>query len=222
MATRYRDRVIFLPEIRSHIERFEPEVMEVRGRRQASVALILRESEDEGPEMLFIERATREGDPWSGHMAFPGGRLDGSDKTSRGAAERETVEEVGLSLAGAEYLGPLGDVLGNPRVQSDLVISAHMFHVQGSDHLLSIDRNEVAEAFWFPVADLLDPVRHVDYKSSHMRGVLFPGIEVGVPERHVVWGLTYRFLDIFFEAMGRPLPNRWSDIQRHGLEQDPR
>ena len=41
----------------------------------------------------------------------------------------------------------------------------------------------------------------------------FPGILVGTPERHVVWGLTYRFLEVFFEIAGKPLPNRWDDFE---------
>ena len=39
----------------------------------------------------------------------------------------------------------------------------------------------------------------------------FPAILVGNPERHIVWGLTYRFLEVFFEVVGHPLPDRWSD-----------
>ena len=35
----------------------------------------------------------------------------------------------------------------------------------------------------------------------------FPGIRVGEPDRHVVWGLTYRFLEVFFRALGRPFPD---------------
>ena len=41
----------------------------------------------------------------------------------------------------------------------------------------------------------------------------FPGILVGAPDRHVVWGLTYRFLEVFFEVVGDPLPNRWDDFE---------
>ena len=95
--------MILLPQIRAQIEDFRPEALSTAGRRQASVALILRGPEGASQEVLFIERATRESDPWSGHMAFPGGRLDDSDATSRAAAERETVEEVGLSLAGVPH-----------------------------------------------------------------------------------------------------------------------
>lgn len=50
------------------------------------------------PEVLFIKRATREGDRWSGHVALPGGGRDPSDVDDRAVAIRETMEEVGLDL----------------------------------------------------------------------------------------------------------------------------
>lgn len=199
-------------EIRGRLALFEAARLDVSGRNQAAVAMILRDSAA-GPEVLFIERARREGDPWSGHMAFPGGRLEAGDPHARAAAERETVEEVGLSLAGARHLGHLGDVIGNPRVRRDLVISAHAYEVPQGDAPLLLERAEVADAFWFPVADLHDPSRHVHFTMPSARRGPFPGIEVGVPDRHVVWGLTYRFLDIFFHALGRPLPDRWGELR---------
>ena len=42
--------------------------------RWAAVALVLRVGETGALELLFIKRAEFEGDPWSGHVAFPGGR----------------------------------------------------------------------------------------------------------------------------------------------------
>ena len=69
--------------------------------------------------------------------------------------------------------------------------------------------HEVHEAIWFPVADLLDAARHVSYTRFSLNGSAPPGILVGEPERHVVWGLTYRFVETFFEIVGTPLPNRW-------------
>ena len=65
---------------------------------RASVALIFRSTENGGKELLFIQRARREGDPWSGDMAFPGGRLQPEDASARAAAERETLEETGMDL----------------------------------------------------------------------------------------------------------------------------
>jgi 8-oxo-dGTP pyrophosphatase MutT (NUDIX family) len=199
--------------IRSQLASAEPVVIDPAGRATAAVAVVLRER---GPnaEVLFIERATHEGDPWSGQMAFPGGRVDSDDASEREAAKRETFEEVGLSLEAAEYLGRIDDQEGRPTSPSGgLVISAHAFCLSDPGPLV-LDANEVASAFWFPVRDLLDPDRHIDYRYPARKGMHFPGIVVGDPDRHVVWGLTYRFLEIFLSEIGHPLPPRWSDLHK--------
>ena len=192
-----------LDEIRRALAAHEPRTVSAVGKRQAAVAMVLRRRSEE-PEVLFIERAKQRGDPWSGHMAFPGGRVEPGDADLCRAAERETLEEVGLDLSSAERLGRLDDLHGHraPGVP-ELVISAFVYHLPDSSELVS--NNEVREAFWFPIASLLDPERHVDYPAYQSDGLPYPGILVGKPERHVVWGLTYRFLELFFEMMGRPL-----------------
>ena len=176
--------------------------------RQAAVALVLRGG-GAGPEILFIERAEHPEDPWSGHMAFPGGRVDPGDPSPRSAAERETAEEVGLDLAQAEVLGRLDDLEGRHAGRpAGLVISAFVYHVADPPRLRP--NQEVREALWVPVRQVLDPARHVDFRFPRYPRSMpaFPGIVVGDPERHVVWGLTYRFLERFFEIVGRPLPRR--------------
>lgn len=194
--------------IRGRLERFESEQIDPAGHSRAAVAVVLCER-PHGTEMLFIERSTRADDPWSGHMAFPGGRLEPVDAHTRAAAERETLEEVGVPLDGAEYLGHLADLQGSPRFrQNRLVVAAHVYHIEDPAPFV-IDDREVASAMWFPVHGILDPDRHVAYRTPHVTEVDFPGILVGQPDRHIVWGLTYRFVDIFMSAIAHPLPNRW-------------
>ena len=50
------------------------------------------------PSLLMVQRATRPGDPWSGDMAFPGGRKEKQDKNHIDTARRELEEEVGIIL----------------------------------------------------------------------------------------------------------------------------
>ncbi len=199
-----------LDRIRSALAGHRPDTTAAAGKRRAAVAMVLRPAEA-GPEVLFIERARHDGDPWSGHMAFPGGRVEPGDEHVRRAAERETLEEVGVDLEAAESLGRLDDmeghhVAGVPR----MVVSAFVYHLSGPANLEP--NHEVAEAFWFPVGSLLDPGRHVGYATERPGLGTLPGILVGVPERHVVWGLTYRFLEGFFRICGEPLPDRWSSV----------
>src|SRR5579863_6444108 len=71
----------------------------------AAVAVVVRDTE-EGDEVLLIKRAERDGDPWSGHIALPGGRVQKQDESFKATAVRETREEVGVDLdANASFLG---------------------------------------------------------------------------------------------------------------------
>jgi 8-oxo-dGTP pyrophosphatase MutT (NUDIX family) len=197
-----------LAEIRRALAVHQPKLVHALpdgAARGAAVAMCLCERDGEA-RVLFIERARREGDPWSGHMAFPGGRVDPGDGSARRAAERETLEEVGVPLTGAERLGRLDDMRGHEAAERSLVVSGFVYHVPDPPELRISD--EVEQAFWFPLARLLDPARHVDYRFGPEKRYRYPGLVVGDPDRHVVWGLTYRFLEIFFAAVGRPLPQR--------------
>ncbi len=201
--------VISVDQIRRSLAARAAVVLPADGLRQAAVAMVLAEGKS-GAEVLFIERARALGDPWSGHMAFPGGRVDPGDPSGRAAAERETLEEVGLSLLGAELLGRLDDKKGNPRTHPELVISAFVYLARAPSEL--VINSEVQDAFWFPLDGLLDRARHVQY-TAHGE-FEFPGILVGEPDRHVVWGLTYSFLESFFTLLGSPLPDRWTEEMR--------
>jgi 8-oxo-dGTP pyrophosphatase MutT (NUDIX family) len=195
-----------MDDVRRALLAHRPSLVSAETARRAAVAMVLRD--DAGPvEVLFIERASREGDPWSGHMAFPGGRVEELDDTTRAAAERETHEEVGLSLEGAETLGRLDDMHGLPATATQLAVSAFVFYVSQPGTL--IPNHEVREAFWFPLDSLLRPERFVEHPMQRGSRTHFPGILVGEPGRHVVWGLTYRFLEGFLELLGQPLPERW-------------
>jgi 8-oxo-dGTP pyrophosphatase MutT (NUDIX family) len=194
-----------LDAIRCALATYEPKLTE-QAEKRAAVALVLRNSA-KGPETLFIERARHPADPWSGHMAFPGGRVEPDDASARAAAERETREEVGLDLARAELLGRLDDLEGrHAGRRSGLVISAFVYHHPEPGPLRP--NHEVATAFWVPVPSLRDPFRHVDH-AIHDDLRPFPGIRVSEADPHVVWGLTYRFVELFLEIVGKPLPDRW-------------
>ena len=193
-----------IDEVRSALARHRAVTRTAPAR--AAVAMVLRPDPAGLGEVLLIERARKAGDPWSGHMAFPGGRQDPEDPSPRVTAERETLEEVGMDLAPAELLGQLDDLEGRHAGRpAGLVISAFVYHLPDPPRL--VPNEEVESAFWVPLAQLLARERHVDYRFRHELGALtMPGIRVGEADPHVVWGLTYRFLERFFELLGRPLP----------------
>ncbi|MSP25611.1 MAG: CoA pyrophosphatase [Myxococcales bacterium] len=173
----------------------------------AAVALILRDLEpalalralEPAPtlelgalEVLLIKRAEHPRDPWSGHMAFPGGRLAAADACLLSAAIRETREEVGLALEFTEHLGRLDDLQAVARARPvDLVIEPHVFLLTRASPL-TLDKTEVESAVWAPVAPMLSGASGTTRSYVHEGQALeLPGFRVG---DDVVWGMTHRML----------------------------
>jgi 8-oxo-dGTP pyrophosphatase MutT (NUDIX family) len=153
------------------------------------VALILAEKE-EGPEVLFIVRAFRDGDPWSGDIGFPGGKLEAEDTTSRQAAERETLEEIGLDLGCSRYLGHLCDIAGS---RLPVLVSCHLYGA--GDIPPFILSHEVRELFWVLLSDLDSPARHITAPVQFGGEVLVqPAILLPQAGKPLLWGITYRFV----------------------------
>lgn len=154
-------------------------------------------------DVCFIRRAEREGDPWSGQVAFPGGRADRVDRDAHAVAERETLEEIGLELAPHHRVGALPV---RPNVRSDLTLSPFVYYVGETERAQATVRlpHEVASVFWVPLVHLFDheAVTELEY-SLGGSPAQFPGI---LFDDHVIWGLTLRVLQSFAEIMERDLP----------------
>jgi 8-oxo-dGTP pyrophosphatase MutT (NUDIX family) len=164
------------------------------GARRAAVALVLRDSDSGGLELLFMLRAQNEHDPWSGHVSFPGGRAEAEDAGPQATAIRETLEETGLDLArDAEPLGPLDEVRALARGRPvDMVISPFVFHLR---RLLDVSpSSEVVSLHWIALEVLLSPeVRSsLEYRASTEMVLTLPCLKV---EGLVIWGLTYRMFE---------------------------
>lgn len=167
--------------------------------RHASVATILRPGKNH-TEALFILRSKKEGDPWSGQMAFPGGHYETKDNCLRETAERETMEEIGLDLVrDARYVGKINDVQANPRGASiNMVVSPFVYVLENRDAKVTMNY-EVADVLWGSLNDMYIG-NNVTKHSFAMMGQQqkFPGYSVG---DQVVWGLTLRMLDHFFTKL---------------------
>jgi 8-oxo-dGTP pyrophosphatase MutT (NUDIX family) len=150
--------------------------------------------------MLLIRRSRCLGDPWSGHMAFPGGRMDSRDPSLLATAIRETREEVDLPLDRlGEPLGRLGMVQpASPRLPVFTVLP-FVFHVPDFARA-RVASPEVAEVHWVPLGHLLDPKNRITFRYDTPDGIFpFPAIEVAGRQ---VWGLTHRILSDFLERLG--------------------
>jgi 8-oxo-dGTP pyrophosphatase MutT (NUDIX family) len=166
----------------------------------ASVALVLRPDEDE-IELLFIRRSQNKGDPWSGHMAFPGGRQEPSDRDLAETAVRETHEEVGLDLRQrGSFLGSLDDLVSPLKEgRSSLVIRPQVYVCRHPGTLRLSD--EVDQTFWFSLQVLASPERR-ETMSYAWKGsdIELPVVRVGEAD---IWGLSLRMLDSFFEVIAQ-------------------
>lgn len=166
-------------------------------RSRAAVAAVLRDTVG-GVEVLLIRRSEREGDPWSGHMALPGGRHEPSDTDLLHTALRETEEELGLSLEPDALLSTLDDLEAVARGRrTGLVIRPFVFRWPASAPRLR-PNEEVAEAVWAPLV----PIHRGDWDTERpyeLAGKTWPLPAWNVHGR-IVWGLTHRILS---DLLGR-------------------
>jgi 8-oxo-dGTP pyrophosphatase MutT (NUDIX family) len=156
----------------------------------AAVAVILHDG-DEGIEALFIHRAVRVGDAWSGQIAFPGGRREPTDPDLLTTATRETMEEIGVDLSHAERLGVLDDLYPRTPVLPPVVVRPFVFALTARPPV--VVSPEVQDAFW------------VSFRALRAAGVLGEIVvdHPGIPRRvlpaytlgkRTIWGMSERIL----------------------------
>ncbi len=200
---------IQLTQIRKCLHAFHARELEREERRHAAVAMLLRQGSS-GPEVLFIERARHPGDPWSGNLAFPGGKISRRDCGPQSAAQRETLEEIGLDLSRVECLGRLNDITG---AYLPVLVSCFVYLLQHSPVLTP--NEEVAGCFWFPLNHLLQPERHkLASLEWHGKRRRVAAIDLQQEGRPVLWGITYRLILQFLEVLGHRLNTEEQGMRR--------
>ncbi len=190
-----------LSSIRKNLASHTPELIpKGESSQSAAVSVIVCQTQNE-VDVLFIERATRADDPWSGQMAFPGGKHEPGDVHGLATAIRETHEEVGLNLPAQSCIGRLDD-LASPVNNPDfaLIVEAYVFELPRVPVLAA--NTEVDSILWIPISRLANR----EYLISNYQPLNYPGsypaIRVAKDDERVIWGLTYRFLLKLFVAIG--------------------
>ncbi|MBI2374635.1 MAG: CoA pyrophosphatase [Deltaproteobacteria bacterium] len=189
--------VASLEQLRQRLESHVPSTIEAKGR--AAVAVIFRERS--GLEVMLIRRTDRPGDPWSGHMAFPGGRYEERDPHPLATAVRETREEIDLDLdLDATLIGRLDDQIAYARGERlDMAISPFVFGL-ARDAALTLS-DEVAEVVWAPMGPMMRGEVGTELERElYGQPITLPGFVVGP---HIVWGLTHRMLINLFALVAR-------------------
>ncbi len=159
--------------------------------QHAAVAAVFRQSESE-LELLMIQRAVRDGDPWSGHMALPGGHVEAGE-SPREAAIRETAEELAIDLSSsARFLGALSQNIARAKGRIIPLVVTPFIYVTTSS-ITPVSNEEVADVVWVPLRYLCDPKNRSVFRY-HMKGVnlTLPCIDY---DGYRIWGLTLRMLD---------------------------
>jgi len=175
------------------LSQYSPRRITEPGTAQAAVAAILVGSATTSPDLLLIKRAKRDDDPWSGQMAFPGGRRDSGDANLVDTACRETLEETGVALPVNCVVGELNDIRplgpGLPRV----IVRPFVFLLDSIPEVVT--NYEVDLHLWVKLSDLPG--------LSGTATVTVDGDAINVPAYnigpHVVWGLTERILKSFLD-----------------------
>ena len=188
--------MITLAAVRRALRDHRPRVADAPEARPAAVALVLLEGQ-QGLEILIIKRAERGDDPWSGQIALPGGRYEAGDRDLDATAVRETREETGVDLSGAERLGALDDLHPRTSLLPPVVVRPFVFALTRRAALVPSD--EVQRAFWLPLARLSEPgVRREVTLTLRDGAHTLPAYLV---EDELIWGMTERILTPFLDLV---------------------
>jgi 8-oxo-dGTP pyrophosphatase MutT (NUDIX family) len=190
--------VITLATVRRALRDHRPQVADAPDARPAAVALVLLEG-PQGPEIILIKRAERDDDPWSGQMALPGGRYDVGDRDLEATAVRETREETGVDLSGAERLGALDDLYPRASLLPPVVVRPFVFALTRRPALVPSD--ELQRAFWLPLGRLSEPgVRREVTLTLRGGAHTLPAYLV---DDELIWGMTERILTPFVDLVSQ-------------------
>lgn len=185
---------------------------------RASVALILRDT-DNGTEVLMMQRAKHERDPWSGQMSFPGGKIESSDANSQAAAVREAFEEVGAVLNDDDCVGRLDDLFG---LKVNDIFSAHVcsFVFKPKNKITLTANHEVADMVWLPLAFLNDANNSFAFTHPRDPSLSMPSVMIDQAKEQILWGMSLRMLMNLYELLNWPLAvlNEQDRANLNGME----
>jgi 8-oxo-dGTP pyrophosphatase MutT (NUDIX family) len=156
---------------------------------EAAVAIVHARGNAES--VLLMRRSEREGDSWSGHWSFPGGRRDPVDRDLLHTALRELREECGVRLTRRDLDSEMPPRHARRKSGAAVRVTPFLFRVEAELPAVP-DGREAVEASWIPLTVLRDPSHHLLLPvPGHPPEVLFPGVALN---RAPLWGFTYRLI----------------------------
>ena len=155
---------------------------------QAAVAILVR-THGEDLEFFLVKRAEVDDDPWSGDMAFPGGKKNLQDATLIDTAVREVQEETSIDLTDKPIIGFMPPVFS--AVRRTLAVQPIVYKY---DEEPEVNLNyELTKYLWAPLSEIKKGKTH-----AVVKGWEGPVYQV---QGETVWGLTYRMLDNILRLM---------------------
>ena len=155
----------------------------------AAVALLLRRA-SQGFKILLVKRVENPSDPWSGQMAFPGGKRSSEDENLKQTVIRETKEETGLNLGSCRFLGVTA--VHKPARMSEMKILPYVILLE-HEPSIRLNPTELEYFFWVSLEELVQHRQTVKFDFGK-----FPAYGV---RKNVVWGLTYRIIEDFLKTL---------------------
>lgn len=146
-------------------------------------AVLIAIVHEAGEARVLLTQRRRDLRKHGGQISLPGGAQDGEDDDIKTTALRESHEEVGLPAARVEVLGYLADY----PTSSGFRVTPVVGWVEGG-FVPRIAETEVAEAFYVPLAVLLDASAY-SRKSFLRDGIRLPFFQLDWEGRHI-WGAT--------------------------------
>lgn len=160
--------------------------------RDAAVMIAAVERPD-GASLILTKR-TEKLRSHSGQIAFPGGRIDPTDPTPEFAAIRETEEEIGIGAETIEIVGRMPDYVSGSGYRISPVLG-----VAKPGFALTLNKDEVDDAFEVPLSFLMDPANHA--RASRIwqeRERFFYDMPFG---NRRIWGVTAGIIRTLYERL---------------------
>ena len=94
----------------------------------AAVVVLLRTTNQDF-QVLFVKRAEKSGDPWSGQTALPGGKRGPEDRNLKETVVRETLEETSINLLeSCRFLGAMEPVRSTQKPEMKILPFVVLLH----------------------------------------------------------------------------------------------
>lgn len=181
--------------IKGALEAHPRNMVEVPGRRQAGVLIMLFERDGE-PWVVLTER-THTVSLHKGEISFPGGARDPGDEDLWATAVRESVEELGVDPNSLQQLGALDDY---PTFSSGYIVSPFIAAVTPPEEWKASPA-EIAHVIELPLKLLLDVGRMEVWERD---GIRFP-MHIFDADGYRIWGVTAFILRRFLDIVGPAL-----------------